>query len=84
MSDEVRAAESTSSNDNSMDVADTSGLSSSTNAKSCCRHCKSVDVEFTSDPCECFVTCKKCAMKIATGGKCHLCHDFFTGMKKIH
>ena len=49
-----------------------------------CKVCQSPDIEFTSDPCECFVTCKKCAMKMATGGKCKKCDSYYTSMKRIH
>ena len=32
-------------------------------------------------PCACFSVCKSCAMKCATGGKCKVCHAFYTGFK---
>lgn len=31
-----------------------------------------------SHPCGCYAVCKKCAMKMATGGKCKFCKKFYT------
>ena len=49
--------------------------------KLACVICKSKDVEFTNFPCECCSFCKKCAMKVATGGKCKVCKSIFSGMR---
>ena len=48
--------------------------------ESACFFCKSADTEYRPVPCKCFETCKKCAMKMATGGKCRLCKQYFTNM----
>jgi hypothetical protein len=47
-----------------------------------CVACSSLEIEFTTSPCECCNYCKKCAMKIATGGKCKSCHSMFSTMKR--
>ena len=48
-----------------------------------CAKCTSECVEFMSVPCRCFQVCRKCAMKMATGGKCKFCKEYFTGFKGI-
>jgi hypothetical protein len=47
-----------------------------------CFVCKTGSPEFKPSPCGCFECCKKCAMKMATGGKCRLCKQFFTNMTR--
>lgn len=49
--------------------------------KNTCVICKSNEVGFVNYPCECCAFCKKCAMKMATGGKCKVCHQIFSSMK---
>ena len=49
-----------------------------------CVVCKSSEVAFTNFPCKCCRFCKKCAMKLATGGKCKSCHEIFTSMSAVH
>mmetsp|Transcript_4792 Transcript_4792/g.3413 ORF Transcript_4792/g.3413 Transcript_4792/m.3413 type:complete len:207 (-) Transcript_4792:65-685(-) len=39
-----------------------------------CAHCNNPEGEYISLPCKCHHYCKKCAMKMPTGGKCHTCH----------
>lgn len=34
-----------------------------------CSKCKSDAIELENDPCGCMKWCKKCAMKVASGGK---------------
>lgn len=48
--------------------------------ESACFFCKSTEIEYKPVPCKCFEACKKCAMKMATGGKCKLCKQYFTNM----
>jgi hypothetical protein len=48
-----------------------------------CAKCVSECVEYMSDPCRCFRVCRSCAMKMATGGKCKFCKEYFTGFKGI-
>jgi hypothetical protein len=38
---------------------------------------------FKSFPCQCNFFCKKCAMKMATGGRCKSCKNFFASMKSF-
>ena len=47
-----------------------------------CFICKSSELPVTHrpSPCGCFGACKRCAMKMATGGKCRLCKQFFANM----
>jgi len=40
-------------------------------------------VFYKSFPCACTTHCRKCAMKMATGGKCKVCKEFFTSMTCI-
>lgn len=51
--------------------------------KQACAICSSNAVEFTNYPCDCCAFCKKCAMKVATGGKCKVCHSIFSSMRGI-
>lgn len=39
-----------------------------------CANCDHVGVEYTGSPCRCLNYCKKCAMRMPTGAKCHACH----------
>lgn len=48
-----------------------------------CSKCSKEVVAFMSDPCRCFSVCKPCAMRMATGGKCKICGQFFAGFKLI-
>ena len=48
-----------------------------------CSVCPSQIVEYKNYPCGCNVFCKKCAMKMATGGKCKTCHELFVSMKTL-
>mmetsp|Transcript_3514 Transcript_3514/g.5474 ORF Transcript_3514/g.5474 Transcript_3514/m.5474 type:complete len:137 (-) Transcript_3514:1001-1411(-) len=47
-----------------------------------CQMCSSDDIQFLL-PCECLKYCRKCAMKIATGGKCKSCKQVYSTMKRI-
>jgi hypothetical protein len=42
-----------------------------------CVKCDNPEGEYISLPCKCHHYCKKCAMKMPTGGKCHTCHQMF-------
>ena len=48
-----------------------------------CSMCGNEVAAFMSDPCRCFTVCKKCAMKMATGGKCKVCGQMYGGFKLI-
>lgn len=45
-----------------------------------CSLCQHPDAQYESFPCRCLKFCKKCAMKMATGGKCKNCHQLFSTM----
>eukprot|EP00957_Ditylum_brightwellii_P120502 9193907-Ditylum_brightwellii.AAC.1 len=44
-----------------------------------CMRCKDSPKTMWSVPCGCYGVCRKCAMKMATGGRCKTCKEFFTG-----
>jgi hypothetical protein len=43
-----------------------------------CQRCNSGPALFQSVPCGCYKVCRKCAMKMATGGKCATCKEYYT------
>ncbi len=49
-----------------------------------CMICKDSQkiVEYQCMPCRCKILCKKCAMKVASGGKCKNCKNFFVECKR--
>lgn len=49
-----------------------------------CIICKDSEkkVEYMCMPCRCKILCKKCAMKMATGGKCKNCKKLFVECKR--
>lgn len=48
-----------------------------------CIICEKNKREYMCMPCRCEILCKKCAMKMATGGKCRRCKELFTECKRI-
>ena len=50
--------------------------------KSCAR-CRKVEATHCSDPCSCYRVCAKCAMRMATGGKCRACKNFYTSFRTL-
>ena len=50
---------------------------------SACWICKKNPIQFAPCGCGCAVYCRKCAMKMATGGRCRKCRKFFVGMRKV-
>ena len=48
-----------------------------------CYVCKKNEITFRVMPCRHAYLCKKCSMKMASGGKCKICHEFFVECKKI-
>ena len=42
-----------------------------------CVYCKKEEIRFITNPCRHKGACKKCAMKLATGGKCKTCKSMF-------
>ncbi len=43
-----------------------------------CMKCSAPPPIVYSYPCGCYAICRKCAMKMATGGKCKFCKKFFS------
>ena len=48
-----------------------------------CYVCKKNDISYRVMPCRHAYLCKKCSMKMASGGKCKICHEFFVECKRI-
>jgi hypothetical protein len=48
-----------------------------------CKRCEKETATKQSFPCGCFRVCSKCAMKMATGGKCRVCRQFYTNFQAI-
>lgn len=48
-----------------------------------CSNCSKEPAHYMNYPCGCNVYCKKCAMKLATGGKCKKCNSIFSSMKSL-
>ena len=48
-----------------------------------CMICVKNTITYCCMPCRCEILCKICAMKMATGGKCRKCKEFFTECKRI-
>ena len=40
-------------------------------------------VTFEAVPCGCRLACDKCAMKLASGGKCRHCKEWYGGLRRI-
>ncbi len=48
-----------------------------------CAACQKNRSSYETFPCRCNKFCKKCAMKMATGGKCKTCHNLFASMTHL-
>ena len=48
-----------------------------------CLVCKKEKVAYRVMPCRHEYLCKKCSMKMASGGKCKICHEFFVECQRI-
>ena len=48
-----------------------------------CIVCHKNPIEYRVMPCRHAYLCKKCSMKMASGGKCKICHEFFVECKRI-
>ena len=53
------------------------------NKNSICLICYQNEITYACMPCRCKILCKKCAMKMATGGKCRKCTELFTECKRL-
>jgi hypothetical protein len=49
-----------------------------------CSACHKTGSTYETFPCRCNKFCKKCAMKMATGGKCKTCHQLFASVTHIN
>ena len=48
-----------------------------------CKVCHKNEITYRVMPCRHAYLCKKCSMKMASGGKCKVCHEFFVECKRI-
>lgn len=48
-----------------------------------CLCCHRAELEYQCVPCNHATFCKACAMKMATGGKCKVCHQLFAELRRI-
>ncbi|CAD7938795.1 unnamed protein product [Amoebophrya sp. A25] len=51
--------------------------------KKICSYCSKSLCAFWTVPCQHAGACKKCAMRLATGGKCKVCGALFAGWERI-
>lgn len=56
---------------------------SNTNENNNCLRCKKKEIVYSCVPCGCKAFCKSCAMKMATGGKCKLCGEMYSELRKL-
>lgn len=48
-----------------------------------CFVCHKNEISYRVMPCRHSYLCKKCSMKMASGGRCKICHEFFVECKRI-
>lgn len=48
-----------------------------------CRICAKEPVGYECNPCGCAILCRRCAMRVATGGKCKQCGKFFISVRRV-
>lgn len=60
-----------------------SGSASVAEADSLCQRCHKAAPTYASTPCGCYRVCKGCAQKMATGGKCKVCAEFYISFSAI-
>ena len=48
-----------------------------------CLKCHKNKISYECDPCGCPSYCTDCARKLASGGKCKICKQFFGGLRRI-
>ena len=53
------------------------------NKDNMCIVCHKNPISYRVMPCRHGYLCKKCSMKMASGGKCKICHEFFVELKRI-
>ena len=62
---------------------DQSSSNGNSNSDVVCLVCHKDKIEYMCMPCRCNVLCRKCAMKMATGGKCKICKELFSELKRV-
>jgi hypothetical protein len=83
MEEEIRNSECISVEENLQEVRSNNTLVT----QQICSLCKGLEADekyFKSQPCGCSIFCKKCAMKIATGGKCKVCKQMYTSVVGVN
>ena len=58
-------------------------MESQENKDNICIVCHKNPIGYRVMPCRHGYLCKKCSMKMASGGKCKICHEFFVECKRI-
>ena len=48
-----------------------------------CLACGAGEIEYETRPCRHAALCKKCAMMMATGGRCKVCQQLFVSRKRV-
>ena len=48
-----------------------------------CKVCKKEKISYRVMPCRHAYLCKKCSMKMASGGICKVCHEIFVECQRI-
>lgn len=48
-----------------------------------CLKCHKQKITYECDPCGCPSFCTDCARKLASGGRCKTCHEFYGGLRKV-
>ena len=66
-----------------MDFSDDDDRDEETFVSAVCLVCQVGAVEYMPAGCRCAILCKKCAMKLATGGKCKRCKKFFGEVRRV-
>lgn len=81
MKEEIRNSECTSTEENLLVEI---GRGNSQQSCSLCKRLETDDKYFKPQPCGCSIFCKKCAMKIATGGKCKVCKQMYASVVGVN
>ena len=59
------------------------GEGKNNNEDNICKVCKKEKISYRVMPCRHEYLCKKCSMKMASGGKCKICKEFFVECQRI-
>ena len=69
--------------DNSTSAASASVMVSTGAGSGMCLKCEEKPITYECDPCHCPSFCTGCARKMATGGKCKVCGQFYGGVRRV-